>query len=161
MLDDIDKHTRVLEPERPTRSALFRKLALPVPHAFVQLTVLPALPRAVPQLRWYGNESVVAPLRESLRKNLGRWYVLLPCVEIPGYVYPCVTLTNRDEKALVRTNLERLMEITFPSPKAAWKEVHLLWSAILFRFPPSSVLFLLRFSDYFPFIYFSFFISIS
>lgn len=100
VLDDIDKHTRVLEPERPTRSALFRKLALPVPHAFVQLTVLPAVPRAVPQLRWYGNESVVAPLRESLRRNLARW----------------------DETALVRTNLERLMEITFPSPKAAWKE---------------------------------------
>lgn len=74
ILEDLDKHTRVLEPERPNRATLFRKLALPIPHAFVQVTVLPALARMVPQLRWYGNESVIAPLREKLSKSLAKWY---------------------------------------------------------------------------------------
>lgn len=73
VLDDIDQHTRVLEPERPTRSCLFRKLALPFPHTFVQITVLPVLARAVPQLRWYGSELVIAPVRDKLSTSLAGW----------------------------------------------------------------------------------------
>lgn len=36
-----------------------------------------------------------------------------------------IHLSPRDEHALLRSNLERLLEITFPSPRGAWKEARL------------------------------------
>jgi E3 ubiquitin-protein ligase FANCL len=94
VMDDLDADTWTLEPENPTRSSTFRRIALGN-NCSLQLDVNPLAPRALPELKLLGAESRIGPLRDALRANLSRW----------------------DSAKLTRANLEALLGIALPSPK--------------------------------------------
>ncbi|TYZ57136.1 hypothetical protein PybrP1_002768 [[Pythium] brassicae (nom. inval.)] len=98
-LDDLDAHTCVLEPQRPTRATGRRRVAL-AKHMSVQLEVHPSRPRAICELSFFGNDVAVAPLRERWRDGVFQW----------------------DEALLPRENLEAILAVEFPSPSHAAAE---------------------------------------
>lgn len=99
MMGEIDKNTWVLEPEKPTYSAVHRRIAIST-NASIQITVDPLQPRTLPECRFLGAEQVVSPLRESMNSNLNMW----------------------NEEITLLENLQALLGITFPSPATTKKE---------------------------------------
>lgn len=93
VLDDLDARTAVLDPKNPTRDELSRRLGLGN-HASVHLRISARHPRALPELTFLGADTVVGPLREKLNERLALW----------------------DRADLVRTNLERILDIALPGP---------------------------------------------
>lgn len=81
-LDEIDREAWVIEPEAPTRANLHRRLALG-PRSSVQVTLdpSPGCARAVPEIRFFGSEAAVAPLRASLNRALHAWSLSRSVVE--------------------------------------------------------------------------------
>ncbi|OQR93422.1 Fanconi anemia, complementation group L [Achlya hypogyna] len=97
VLDDIDKKCCVLEPHRPTRACKRRRLAV-VPQVSLQFEIAdPLAPRALVDVVWFGNEATVGPLREALYRQLSKWR---PADDL-------------------RKNLQRVLGLTFPSPKSS------------------------------------------
>ena len=86
-LDQIDRETWVIEPEAPTRANLHRRLALG-PRSSVQVTLdpSPGCARAVPEIRFFGSEAAVAPLRASLNRELHAWSLSRSVVDNLGKV---------------------------------------------------------------------------
>ncbi|CAM9595387.1 unnamed protein product, partial [Hapterophycus canaliculatus] len=72
VLDDLDQHTWVLEPEKPSRSTTHRRVAV-ARHCSVMLKIDPRSPGDVPEVRFLGSQVVIAPLREAYERNLLRW----------------------------------------------------------------------------------------
>ncbi|CAK4081464.1 unnamed protein product [Aphanomyces euteiches] len=97
VLDDIDKKCCVLEPERPTRGCKRRRLAVQ-PSISLQFQILdPLLPRALVDVVWFGNDAAVHPLRDRMYANLSKWKA----------------------SDSIRKNLERVLQMRFPSAKTA------------------------------------------
>ena len=71
-LDVLDARGWVIEPEAPTRAALHRRLALSA-RCSLQVDLDHRNARAVPQIRFFGSEAAVAPLRASLNRSLHSW----------------------------------------------------------------------------------------
>lgn len=72
-LDDMDAHCWVLEPERPLRSDVHRRIAIGR-HASLRIELDARAPmRAVPDCRFLGSEAAVAPLRARLNENMRDW----------------------------------------------------------------------------------------
>ncbi|TMW62142.1 hypothetical protein Poli38472_009635 [Pythium oligandrum] len=94
VLDEIDSTCCVLEPQHPTRATGRRRLAVQK-HVSIQVQVNPEQSRGVCDVRFYGNESSIAPLRERWSEHLFQW----------------------TEELSVPDNLERLLEIELPSPR--------------------------------------------
>ncbi|KAG0744968.1 hypothetical protein G6F57_000318 [Rhizopus arrhizus] len=64
-LDDLDKHMRILEPEKPNRSDTWRKIALGH-HCSLYLEITdPMSPFDKPQIRLFGSEKRVENLRKA------------------------------------------------------------------------------------------------
>lgn len=99
VLDDIDRHTAVLEPHAPTRDQCARRIAFGR-HSSLQLRINPQSPASLPELFFFGSETVVAPLRARLNARLGLW----------------------DAGRTVRENLQELLEMQFPAPSLAGAE---------------------------------------
>ncbi|KAG8471081.1 hypothetical protein KFE25_009502 [Diacronema lutheri] len=99
LLDDIDAHTAVLEPQAPTRDQCSRRIAFGR-HSSLQLRLNPHSPDALPEIAFFGAEVVVAPLRARLNERLGLW----------------------NARRTVRENLQEVLEIQFPRPSAAAAE---------------------------------------
>ena len=95
LLDDLDEHTWVLEPKKPTREGVTRRIAIGS-HCSLELELHEAAPASLPSLQFLGAEKVVAPLRHSLNARLARWQ--------PG--------------RSVRLNLEDVLQISFPPPQS-------------------------------------------
>ncbi|CEI97836.1 hypothetical protein RMCBS344292_11961 [Rhizopus microsporus] len=75
-LDDLDRHMRILEPEHPKRSELWRKIALSH-HCSLYLEIVdPLLPFNKPQIRLFGSESRVENLRRVW--DQAKWNKSLP-----------------------------------------------------------------------------------
>lgn len=72
VLDDIDAHCWVLEPESPDRAALTRRVALGL-HMSLDITVDARLPYSYPSIHFFGPESKIVPLRDGLHERLGQW----------------------------------------------------------------------------------------
>ena len=72
-MEDFDNHTWVLEPDKPKRSDLMRRIALGN-HCSLQIDVDAKNPRGICECRLFGNEKTVGPLQDLLNKNLMRWY---------------------------------------------------------------------------------------
>ncbi|XP_076463856.1 E3 ubiquitin-protein ligase FANCL-like [Babylonia areolata] len=98
-LDVVDQKTWVLEPDHPSFSACSRRIALS-PGTSLQITVDPRHPSAMPECRFLGADQVIAPLKDKLNANLHLW----------------------DNQCSLVSNLETLLEITFPSPTNSKKE---------------------------------------
>lgn len=99
ILDDIDKHTAVLEPHAPTRDQCLRRIAFGR-HSSLQLRLNPQSPDSLPELFFFGSETVVAPLRARLNERLAFW----------------------DARRMVRENLQDVLEMEFPQPSVAAAE---------------------------------------
>lgn len=96
-LDEIDRDTWVIEPEAPTRANLHRRLAVG-PRSSVQVTLdpSPGCARAVPEIRFFGSEAAVAPLRASLNRELHAWSLSRSVVANLGTVLG-VSLPSADD----------------------------------------------------------------
>ncbi|CAM9213024.1 unnamed protein product [Chrysoparadoxa australica] len=99
VLDDLDSHTCVLEPEVSSRGCCYRRIAV-VAHCSITVHLSHDAPRALPELRFLGADSVIAPIQQRLSKNLKRW----------------------DQKLMVRENLEAILELELPSPSHTSRE---------------------------------------
>ncbi|CAG8549431.1 5867_t:CDS:10, partial [Racocetra persica] len=93
MLDDIDKHTWILEPCKPKRSDLMRRIALGN-HCSLQIELDVSCPKGECQYRLFGTESLISPLRDKIIKNWNNWL---------------------SSDLTIRQNFENILEITFPS----------------------------------------------
>uniref|UniRef100_A0A8C4QKQ0 FA complementation group L n=1 Tax=Eptatretus burgeri TaxID=7764 RepID=A0A8C4QKQ0_EPTBU len=92
-MDEIDKSTWVLEPERPTRGDTIRRLALGN-NASLHMEVDPRHPRMFPECRLLGPEPVVTPLKNKLNAKMYEWEPQLSILQ----------------------NLKSILGIEFPSP---------------------------------------------
>ncbi|XP_033104932.1 E3 ubiquitin-protein ligase FANCL-like [Anneissia japonica] len=99
VLDEIDKSTWVLEPEKPCRKDAARRIALGN-NASIQIVVNPLHPTQLPECRFLGADQTIKPLRDNMNRSLQMW----------------------DSSKSVLSNLQELMNITFPSPISSKKE---------------------------------------
>jgi E3 ubiquitin-protein ligase FANCL len=73
IMDDLDERCWVLEPERPLRSDVYRRIALGK-HCSLRIELDPRAPhRAIPECRFLGSDAAVGPLRDSLNSNMHLW----------------------------------------------------------------------------------------
>ncbi|ELT94077.1 hypothetical protein CAPTEDRAFT_182288 [Capitella teleta] len=98
-MDEIDSKVWVLEPEQPTRSCCARRIALGQ-SASLQMEVLPLHPKHLPSCLFLGADHVTDPLRENFNQNIQRW----------------------DHTQSLLSNLETILQMTFPSPCTTSKE---------------------------------------
>ncbi|XP_032804362.1 E3 ubiquitin-protein ligase FANCL isoform X1 [Petromyzon marinus] len=92
-MDEIDRNTWVLEPEKPSRASTTRRIAIGN-SASLHLEVDPQHPKTFPECRFLGADHVVTPLRNKLSANMHHWH----------------------PEASVLHNLLHLLEIELPSP---------------------------------------------
>lgn len=71
VMEDIDMNVWVMEPVHPSRACSFRRIALGG-HCSLSLTVNAFTPRFVPECRFFGSDSSIAPLRKKWNNNIGR-----------------------------------------------------------------------------------------
>ncbi|EDO38136.1 predicted protein [Nematostella vectensis] len=96
MMDEVDRKTWVLEPDRPTRACTTRRIALGN-NASVQVEVNPSYPRLLPE-----------------DTSLESQHVVGECL--------CQKLRLSEPSVSVLTNLENVMGVKFPSPSSSKKE---------------------------------------
>ncbi|KAL1921795.1 uncharacterized protein VTP21DRAFT_10437 [Calcarisporiella thermophila] len=92
VLDDLDENAWILEPDKPSRSDLMRRLSLGN-HCSLQIELDPEMPRALCKCRLFGPEHAISSLRENMNRNRQLWN--------PAHS--------------VRKNLEILLECSLPS----------------------------------------------
>uniref|UniRef100_A0A452RSU8 E3 ubiquitin-protein ligase FANCL n=1 Tax=Ursus americanus TaxID=9643 RepID=A0A452RSU8_URSAM len=92
VMDEIDEKTWVLEPEKPTRSATARRIALGN-NASVNIEVDPRHPTMLPECCFLGADHVVKPLGIKLSRNIHLW----------------------DPENSLLQNLKDVLEIDFPA----------------------------------------------
>lgn len=109
--DDIDSHTCVLEPERPTKAHVIRRISISK-HVSLHLEINPFSPRSVPECRFLGSDSAISTVKSKLNKNLHLW----------------------DSNKTIRENLEFIMELKLPTPKDTKDEELNLACAICYSY---------------------------
>ncbi|XP_014646974.1 PREDICTED: E3 ubiquitin-protein ligase FANCL isoform X2 [Ceratotherium simum simum] len=92
VMDEIDEKTWVLEPEKPTRSATSRRIALGN-NASINIEVDPMHPTMLPECCFLGADHVVKPLGIKLSRNIHLW----------------------DPENSLLQNLKDVLEIDFPA----------------------------------------------
>ncbi|XP_021556979.1 E3 ubiquitin-protein ligase FANCL isoform X2 [Neomonachus schauinslandi] len=92
VMDEIDEKTWVLEPEKPTRSATARRIALGN-NASINIDVDPRHPTMLPECCFLGADHVVKPLGIKLSRNIHSW----------------------DPENSLLQNLKDVLEIDFPA----------------------------------------------
>ncbi|XP_033001020.1 E3 ubiquitin-protein ligase FANCL isoform X3 [Lacerta agilis] len=97
-LDEIDEKTWVLEPEKPTRSATMRRIAVGN-NISINIEVDPRHPTMFPECYFLGADHVVNPLKVKLNSNIHLW----------------------DPELSLLQNLKEVLEIDFPSREALEK----------------------------------------
>ncbi|XP_056903099.1 E3 ubiquitin-protein ligase FANCL isoform X2 [Takifugu flavidus] len=93
VLDEIDRNTWILEPEKPCRSDTMRRIAIGN-NVSIKVEVDPRHPEMLPDCCLLGAEHVVTPLRNKLNTNMHLW----------------------NPESDVLHNLQDVLEIEFPSP---------------------------------------------
>ncbi|XP_007890573.2 E3 ubiquitin-protein ligase FANCL isoform X1 [Callorhinchus milii] len=92
IMDELDEKTWVLDPEKPTRSAMMRRIAIGN-NVSINLVVDPRHPKMLPECCFLGADHVVTPLRNKLNTNMHLW----------------------NPECSVLQNLREVLEIDFPS----------------------------------------------
>ena len=103
VLDEIDSKTWVLEPENLTRDILSRRIAI-APHASIHFILSPKVspdkPTVISNVRFFGSDAVIGPLRRRWMENLNsKW----------------------NQKNGLYKNLQDILSIRFPSPEKSSK----------------------------------------
>ncbi|XP_065182863.1 E3 ubiquitin-protein ligase FANCL-like [Sycon ciliatum] len=100
LMDEIDSNVWVLEPEKPNRSALLRRIAISS-TASVQIEVDPVKPRSLPIMQLLGAAQAVAPLKEHLNRNLDQWDLYQSILDnltvLLGVEFPSKATTKEEE----------------------------------------------------------------
>ncbi|XP_036607818.1 E3 ubiquitin-protein ligase FANCL [Trichosurus vulpecula] len=91
VMDEIDQKTWILEPEKPTRSATMRRIAIGN-NVSINIDVDPRHPTMLPECFFLGADHVVKPLGIKLSKNIHMW----------------------DPENSLLQNLKNVLEIEFP-----------------------------------------------
>ncbi|KAG8583807.1 hypothetical protein GDO81_008557 [Engystomops pustulosus] len=99
-LDEIDTKTWVLEPEKPTRSATMRRIAIGN-NVSITIDLDPRHPNMLPECYFLGADHVVQPLKDKLNSNVHLW----------------------DPDVGLLQNLKDILEIDFPSKSDLKKSV--------------------------------------
>ncbi|XP_074647254.1 E3 ubiquitin-protein ligase FANCL-like isoform X2 [Tubulanus polymorphus] len=99
MVEEIDKNTWVLEPEKPTPASTKRRIALGN-NVSIQIDIDPRQPRSLPEFMFLGPEHGTSPLRNALNRNIEKWDPNTPLLE----------------------NLKSVLDVDFPSPSNSKKE---------------------------------------
>ncbi|EDV21617.1 uncharacterized protein TRIADDRAFT_59799 [Trichoplax adhaerens] len=99
VMDEIDKNTWVLEPQKASRASKERRFCLGK-NISVQIDVNPYYPSTIPQYRFFGTDHNVSLLKQKLNNNLQLW----------------------NERKSLLTNLQKILEISIPSPTNSQKE---------------------------------------
>jgi len=99
ILEEIDQHCCILEPENITYGCTYRRIALGK-NASVYIQVNSATPFEFPECRMLGADNVLDPIKRNLNGNLDNW--------------------NNNDSLL--ENLQSVLGITFPSPATHSKE---------------------------------------
>ncbi|XP_033734498.1 E3 ubiquitin-protein ligase FANCL-like [Pecten maximus] len=99
VMEELDRKTWILEPEKPVYSATYRRIAVST-SVSIQISVDYRHPRVLPECRFLGADQAVVPLRESLNSNLHLW----------------------DEQKGLLENLQVLLGTELPSPATSSKE---------------------------------------
>ena len=99
VMDKIDQNCWILEPEHPTRADASRRIALGN-NSSLLVRINVQHPTLMPECHLMGADSVVMKLKENLNKHLHQWDPHIPVLE----------------------NLEKLLEMKFPSPRTTKKE---------------------------------------
>ncbi|CAN8075622.1 unnamed protein product [Agarophyton chilense] len=95
VMDDFDRNSCVLEPERPARHDCYRRICI-TKHCSIRVEIDPRTPiTGFPECRFLGSENAVAPYKHRLNQNIHQW-------DISGNKLP-------------RENLEKVLEFSFPS----------------------------------------------
>ncbi|XP_045405619.1 E3 ubiquitin-protein ligase FANCL isoform X4 [Lemur catta] len=92
VMDEIDEKTWVLEPQKPTRSATARRIALGN-NVSINIEVDPRHPTMLPECCFLGADHVVKPLGIKLSRNIHLW----------------------DPENSLLQNLKDVLEIDFPA----------------------------------------------
>ncbi|XP_074062701.1 E3 ubiquitin-protein ligase FANCL isoform X1 [Macrotis lagotis] len=92
IMDEIDQKTWILEPEKPTRSATTRRIAIGN-NVSINIDVDPRHPTMLPECFFLGADHVVKPLGIKLSKNIHMW----------------------DPENSLLQNLKNVLEIEFPA----------------------------------------------
>ena len=97
-MEDFDANTWVLEPARPSRSDVVRRIALRK-HCSIEIALKPDNPRDVCTCNFIGPENITGSLRNTFHAGQKTWDASVP----------------------VRMNLERILGQPFPSPSTSSK----------------------------------------
>lgn len=97
-MDDLDEHTRVVEPSAPNRSHVMRAMSIGH-HITMKIQVDPSKPNLIPICEFIGSESTIHPLKELwMQQAPSDW--------------------NYDiHQKTLRQNIETILSFKFPSPK--------------------------------------------
>ncbi|XP_049848335.1 E3 ubiquitin-protein ligase FANCL-like [Schistocerca gregaria] len=99
ILDDLDSNTCVIEPERPTRADIFRRIIIEK-YVSIRIELNTINPTSVPICTFMGADASIRPLQNKLDAKIQEW----------------------DYKKSVRENLQNLLEIQFPKFQGTEKE---------------------------------------
>mmetsp|Transcript_10494 Transcript_10494/g.12039 ORF Transcript_10494/g.12039 Transcript_10494/m.12039 type:complete len:410 (+) Transcript_10494:130-1359(+) len=111
VLDDIDKNTWVLEPKQSDRSLTHRRIVVGQ-NCSIHVNISPDNPYAICELDFLGSETIVQPFRNNFNKNVHHW----------------------DWDKLLRHNLSKVLEVTFPQPTILNKEAMKLECGICYSY---------------------------
>ncbi|XP_054557524.1 E3 ubiquitin-protein ligase FANCL isoform X2 [Talpa occidentalis] len=105
VMDEIDEKTWVLEPEKPTRSAIARRIALGT-NASINIEVDPRHPTMLPECCFLGADHVVKPLGIKLSRNIHLWiflwiveFVMPINLKVP-FLIKCVIIPSVDSLSI-------------------------------------------------------------
>ena len=71
-MDELDRHTCVIEPSGPTRSCAFRRIVLQK-HVSMSITLDPSAPEALPEVTFMGSDKGMEPLLARVQTNRWKW----------------------------------------------------------------------------------------
>jgi E3 ubiquitin-protein ligase FANCL len=118
VLADWDTHTHVLEPSNASAASTMRRVALGKSRS-LSVEVDFRRPWDLCECRFFGPDAAVEPLQRRLREGFHSW----------------------DRAAMPRENLERILQLSFPSPKNTQREDFNIECGICYSFhlPPQSL----------------------
>lgn len=99
ILDEIDSETWVLEPEKPLRKDVYRRIALGS-GASLLVTLDPNNPQEIPSCRFLGSDRMIKPLEDKFLSGLQDWNMAQSLLQ----------------------NLKSILEIDFPTATEEQRE---------------------------------------
>lgn len=111
LCDQLDSSTWILEPEKPTRAASRRRIALRE-SVSVQVELRPKQPRSLPDIKLLGSDRAMVELRSKLHSRIHLW---------------------SEDRGLLE-NFRLILDVDFPAPQTSRKEDFALACGICYAY---------------------------